>query len=81
LLRFIERKSERLFVSKVKDLQPYYVFNPRHLSDAQIGYAILKEAFDLESEKQIRADRAKREAEAARVAAARNVSCKALIEV
>jgi hypothetical protein len=77
----MDRKSERLFVSKVKDLQPYYVFNPRYLTDAQIGHEMLKEAFDLETEKQNRADQAKREAEAARVTAARNVSCKILIKV
>lgn len=55
------------------NFQPYYVFNPAKLEDATVGCAILKEAFELESEKQARAEVAKREEKAAREAAANNV--------
>ncbi|KAI6119315.1 hypothetical protein EDD16DRAFT_935552 [Pisolithus croceorrhizus] len=40
------------FRAEVKDFQPYYVFNPRHVADLRIGAAILAEAIDLEEKKQ-----------------------------
>ncbi|KAI6105554.1 hypothetical protein F5141DRAFT_134531 [Pisolithus sp. B1] len=61
------------FRAEVKDFQPYYVFNPRHVADLRIGAAILAEAIDLEEKKQERLKRSRAEEKAAAAAAAQNV--------
>lgn len=61
------------FRAEVKDFQPYYVFNPRHVTDLHIGAAILEEAIDLEERKQERLKRSRAEEKAAAAAAAQNV--------
>lgn len=58
---------------QVEDFQPYYRFNPRKMTDLRVGTAILKDALDLEVEKQERLERAKREEKAVAQAAANNV--------
>ncbi|KAI6113649.1 hypothetical protein EV401DRAFT_2058634 [Pisolithus croceorrhizus] len=60
------------FRAEVKDFQPYYVFNPRHVADLRIGAAILAEAIDLEEKKQERLKRSRAEEKAAAAAAAQN---------
>ncbi|KIJ70531.1 hypothetical protein HYDPIDRAFT_35903 [Hydnomerulius pinastri MD-312] len=57
----------------VKDFQPLYVFNPRKMADLRIGAAILKEAIDLETEKQERSQRNMVDQKAVAAAAAQNV--------
>jgi hypothetical protein len=54
-------------------LQPYYTFNPKRMDDLRVGAAIIREAFDLESEKLGRAQRAREEEKAARAAATEKV--------
>jgi hypothetical protein len=55
------------------NFQPYYRFNSRKMVDLRIGAAILKEAVDLEAEKQERLNQSKREEKALAAAAANNV--------
>lgn len=43
----------------MKNFQPFYTFNPRHLEDLRLGSTILKEFVDLENEKAERAARSK----------------------
>ncbi|KAH7887711.1 hypothetical protein F5I97DRAFT_2057369 [Phlebopus sp. FC_14] len=62
------------FRPNVKDFQPYYVFDPRKMTDLRIGATILKEAIDLETQKQERSERSKIEAKAVAAAAAQNAS-------
>lgn len=57
----------------MENFQPYYVFNPRKMTDLRIGCAILKEFFERETEKEIRLARAKREEKAVAAAAVANV--------
>ncbi|KZP15642.1 hypothetical protein FIBSPDRAFT_665209, partial [Athelia psychrophila] len=45
------------FQPEVEDLQPYYRFNPEKMIDLRVGAAILKEAIELDTEKQERATR------------------------
>ncbi|KAL4081890.1 hypothetical protein V8B97DRAFT_2001988 [Scleroderma yunnanense] len=59
----------RVNLMQVKDLQSYYVFNPRYRADLHIGAAILKETIDLETKKQGRIQRSKAEEKAAAAAA------------
>ncbi|EGO01926.1 hypothetical protein SERLA73DRAFT_132602 [Serpula lacrymans var. lacrymans S7.3] len=61
------------FRPDVKEFQPIYVFNPRKMAELRMGAAILREAVDLESQKQERAQRSKKEEKAAIEAAAQNV--------
>lgn len=69
----LEYAIELGFRPEVKALQPYYVFNPRYMENLCIGAAILKEAIDLETEKQGRMQRNRAEEKAAAAAAAQNV--------
>ncbi|KAG7449173.1 uncharacterized protein BT62DRAFT_929155 [Guyanagaster necrorhizus] len=69
----LEYAIELGFRPEVKNFQPFYTFNPRHMDSLRIGSAILKEAFDLETEKQQRAARAKKEEKAVAAAAANKV--------
>ncbi|KAL4075833.1 hypothetical protein J3A83DRAFT_2055448 [Scleroderma citrinum] len=69
----LEYAIELGFKPKVKDLQSYYVFNPRYRADLHIGAAILKETIDLETKKQGRIQRSKAEEKAAAAAAVQNV--------
>ncbi|KAK0453681.1 hypothetical protein EV421DRAFT_1765788 [Armillaria borealis] len=69
----LEYAIELGFRPEVKNFQPFYIFNPRHMESLSIGSAILKEAFDLETEKQERAARAKKEEKAVAAAAANKV--------
>jgi hypothetical protein len=56
----------------VKDFQPYYVFNTRKMAYLRIGAAILKEAIDLETQKQECLQRSKEEQKAAAAAVTQN---------
>ncbi|KAK0206595.1 hypothetical protein DFS33DRAFT_601464 [Desarmillaria ectypa] len=69
----LEYAIELGFRPEVKNFQPFYTFHPRHMDNLRIGSAILKEAFDLETEKQERAARAKKEEKAVAAAAANKV--------
>ncbi|RDB22703.1 hypothetical protein Hypma_010143 [Hypsizygus marmoreus] len=53
----LEYAIELGFRPEVKDFQPYYTFNPRHMKDLQMGTAILHEFVDLEHERAERAAR------------------------
>jgi len=61
------------FEPKVKNFQPFYQFNSKKMTELRVGAAILKEAMELDSEKQERLDRAKREEKAAAAAVASNI--------
>ncbi|KAI6047155.1 hypothetical protein EDC04DRAFT_2621963 [Pisolithus marmoratus] len=61
------------FRAEVKDFQPYYVFNPRHMTDLRIGATILGEVIDLEEKKYERSKLSRAEEKAAAAAAAQNV--------
>jgi len=61
------------FRPEVQNFQPFYVFNPRKMSDLRIGSVILKEYVDLELSKQERAGQSKKEEKAAIAAAALKV--------
>jgi len=61
------------FRPDVKDFQPIYIFNPQKMAELRIGATILKEAVDLESQKQERFQRSRKEEKAAAEAAAQNV--------
>ena len=52
----------------MKNFQPFYTFNPRHIEDLELGTAILKEFVDLEKEKAERAARSKVDQKAATAA-------------
>ncbi|THH15498.1 hypothetical protein EW146_g4986 [Bondarzewia mesenterica] len=52
------------FRPEVRNFQPFYVFNDKHLPDLRIGAAILKEVVQIESEKHEREERSKRLAKA-----------------
>lgn len=69
----LEYAIELGFRPQVKALQSYYVFNPRCMENLRVGAAILKEAIDLEIEKQGRMKRSKAEEKAAAAAAAQNI--------
>lgn len=58
---------------KVQNFQPYYTFNQRHMEDLRIGNSILKDYIDLETEKEERAARAKKNEKASIEAAAKKV--------
>ncbi|KZP33032.1 hypothetical protein FIBSPDRAFT_774381 [Athelia psychrophila] len=61
------------FRPDVEDFQPFYRFNPKKMIDLRVGAAILKEAIELDTEKQERLDRSKREEKAAAAAVASNI--------
>jgi len=61
------------FQPEVQDFQPYYCFNARKIADLHIGAAILKEAIELDTQKQKRLERSRREEKAAAAAVANNV--------
>jgi len=61
------------FGPEVKGFQPYYVFNTRKMAYLRIGAAILKEAIDLETQKQECLQRSKEEQKAAAAAVTQNV--------
>ncbi|KAF9221997.1 hypothetical protein BS17DRAFT_784256 [Gyrodon lividus] len=61
------------FSQKVKDFQPYYMFNTRKMEDLRMGATILKEAIDLENKKQECLQRNQEEQKAAAAAVAQNV--------
>ncbi|EIN10648.1 hypothetical protein PUNSTDRAFT_65728, partial [Punctularia strigosozonata HHB-11173 SS5] len=61
------------FRAEVKNFQPYYVFNQRHMDDLRIGAAMLREALELQTGKMTRQERAKKEEKAAADAVAKNV--------
>ncbi|KAF7965210.1 hypothetical protein HWV62_45069 [Athelia sp. TMB] len=61
------------FRPEVENFQPFYRFNPKKMTELRIGAAILKEAIELDSEKQERMDRARREEKAAAAAVASNI--------
>ncbi|KAK0468401.1 uncharacterized protein EV420DRAFT_1504284 [Desarmillaria tabescens] len=69
----LEYAIELGFRPEVKNFQPFYTFHPRHMDSLRIGSAILKEAFDLETEKQERAALARKEEKAVAAAAANKV--------
>ncbi|KAE9410556.1 hypothetical protein BT96DRAFT_381432 [Gymnopus androsaceus JB14] len=51
----VEYLRELGFHPEVVDFQPFFVFNPKFLSDLKIGNAMLKESLDLQDEKKARA--------------------------
>ncbi|TFK43499.1 hypothetical protein BDQ12DRAFT_718716 [Crucibulum laeve] len=55
----LEYAIELGFRPEVKNFQPFYTFNNRHLPQLRIGAGILKDFIDLETEKVERAARAK----------------------
>ena len=61
-------------LSQVQDFQPYYRFNARKIADLRIGAAILKEAVELDAQKQERLERSRRDEKAAAAAVVNNVS-------
>jgi len=69
----LEYAIELGFQPKVENFQPFYVFNPSRLSDLSIGAEIIKEKVELETEKQERTLRSKKEEKAAAEAVANNV--------
>jgi hypothetical protein len=54
----------------------YYIFNPRRMNNLRIGADMLREAIDLESEKQARAVQAKMDEKVVAEAAAEKVDMK-----
>ncbi|KAL6309529.1 hypothetical protein BKA93DRAFT_757832 [Sparassis latifolia] len=61
------------FHPKVENFQPYYMFNPRHMSDLRIGSAMLEEALERELSKEERARHAREAEKAASEAAVANI--------
>ncbi|KAI0939951.1 hypothetical protein AcV5_001189 [Taiwanofungus camphoratus] len=61
------------FQPKVVNFQPYYEFNTRHMADLKIGVDMLKEALDIEMEKEEREQCRQQEEKAASAAAVANV--------
>jgi len=69
----LEFAIELGFRGEVQNFQPFYTFNQRHMEDLRIGNNILKEYIDLETEKQERAARSKKNEKASIEAAAEKV--------
>ncbi|KAF5363787.1 hypothetical protein D9756_000414 [Leucocoprinus leucothites] len=69
----IEYAIEMGFRPEVKDFQPYYTFNSRHMGDLQVGAKILRDHIDLETEKEERIVRARANEKANIAAAAERV--------
>jgi hypothetical protein len=61
------------FNPEVESFQPFYVFNPKRISDLTIGAEILREALERELTKEEREARAKREEKAVAAAQLANV--------
>jgi len=66
----VEYLREMGFQPQVDDFQPYFFFNPRFVDDLQLGATILRDYFDLLSEKKARAEYAAKNAKAAQEEAA-----------
>jgi len=69
----LEFAIELGFRPEVNNFQPYYTFNRKHIQDLQMGAALLKEYITLETEKEGRAAKAKKNEKAAHEAAAERV--------
>jgi len=69
----LEFAIELGFRPEVQNFQPLYTFNQRHIEDLRIGGRILKDYIDLETGKQERAARSKKNEKAAIEAAAEKV--------
>ncbi|KAJ7179107.1 hypothetical protein C8R46DRAFT_1072462 [Mycena filopes] len=74
----VEYARELGFNPEVKDFQPYYTFHPtpKRMHALEIGAAMLREAVELESEKEVRMVTAKKEEKALADAAAEKVNLK-----
>ncbi|KAG5722273.1 hypothetical protein E4T56_gene10012 [Termitomyces sp. T112] len=69
----LEYVIELGFRPEVKNFQPYYTFNSRHMDDLRTGTAILKEFVDLENQRAERAARSKVDQKAVAAALAQQV--------
>jgi len=69
----LEFAVELGFRPEVQNFQPFYTFNQRHMEDLRIANSILKDYIDLETEKQERAARSKKNEKASIEAAAEKV--------
>jgi len=69
----LEFAVELGFRPEVKNFQPFYTFNQRHMEDLRMGSSILKDYIELETEKQERAARSKKNEKASIEAAAEKV--------
>jgi len=69
----LEFAVELGFRPEVQNFQPFYTFNRRHMEDLRIGNSILADYIDLETEKQERAARSKKNEKASIEAAAEKV--------
>jgi hypothetical protein len=69
----LEFAVELGFRPEVQNFQPFYTFNRRHMEDLRIGNNILVDYIDLETEKQERAARSKKNEKASIEAAAERV--------
>jgi hypothetical protein len=58
---------------KVIDFQPLYIFNPKFIQDLNLGAAILKDYIELTSEKELRAEMAKKNEKITKEEAAKKV--------
>jgi len=58
---------------KVIDFQPLYIFNPKFIQDLNLGAAILKDYIGLTSEKELRAELAKKNEKITKEEAAKKV--------
>ncbi|KAJ3987240.1 hypothetical protein F5890DRAFT_1498665 [Lentinula detonsa] len=62
----VEFLRELGFHPEVDDFQPFFVFNPKRMSDLKIGSAMLKESLDLQEQKRARAMESKQTVQEAR---------------
>jgi len=69
----LEFAVELGFRPEVQNFQPFYTFNRRHMEDLRMGNSILADYIDLETEKQERAARSKKNEKASIEAAAEKV--------